>query len=265
MFRILFLGTGGGRVVNSLQTRATGGFVIQYQNNQIHVDPGSGAVIRAKQYGINIRKTDIVCVSHTHTDHSEGLSSIIEGMGDFGKYINGFLITHPDCLDPKYGLLSEDQKKYIKKIIPLQKNQGVKIKDIKIIALKTTHGDSPCIGFKFITPKLSVVYTSDTEYFDGMRDIYSGADVIIFNVLRPGSERLPGHLCTEDISKIVNELEEKPKMIILTHFGMKMIKANPIMEARDIFKKTEVPVTAANDGQKINIDDILKQQSLYKY
>jgi ribonuclease BN (tRNA processing enzyme) len=265
MFRILFLGTGGGRVVNSLQMRATGGFVIQYDNHQIHVDPGPGAIIRAKQYGVNIRKTEIVCVSHHHTDHSEGLSSIIEGMGDLGRYINGFLITHPNCLDPRYGLVSDDQKEHIKKIVPLQNNQGIKINDMKIIAMKTIHGDSPCIGFKFVMPNITTTYTSDTEYFDGMRDIYSNSDVIIFNVLRPGSDRLPGHLCTEDVSKIVNELEPKPKMIILTHFGMKMIKSNPTMEAREIFKRTGVPVTAANDGQKININDIIKQQSLYKF
>jgi ribonuclease BN (tRNA processing enzyme) len=265
MFRVLFLGTGGGRVATTLQMRATGGIVLNYNENQIHIDPGPGAVIRAKQYGINVRRTNIVCVSHCHADHSEGLMSIIEGMGNFGKYINGFLITHPLCLEAKYALLPEKYKEYLKKIILLDENQGVKIKDMTIISLRAVHGTSPCIGFKFITPELTLTYTSDTEYFEEMKDIYDNSDVIIFNVLRPGADGIPGHLCSENVVRIINEMERKPKMIILTHFGMRMIRSNPIMEARDIYRKTGVPVTAASDGQKIDINDILKQQRLYKY
>lgn len=265
MDRILFLGTGGGRVVNVLQTRATGGIVMQYKQHQIHLDPGPGAIIRAKENGVNVRKTNIVCVSHPHADHFEGLLSIIEGMGNFGREINNFLITHPKSLAPQYALLPKHHETYLKRIITLDENQGVKIGDLRIVALKAEHGDVPSIGFRFITPKYSIIYSGDTEYFGDMKRIYSGSHVIIFNVLRPGGDRLPGHLCTDDISRIINEMETKPKLILITHFGMKMIKSNPIMEARNIFKKTGIPVTAVNDGQKINIAGIMNQQRLFNF
>jgi ribonuclease BN (tRNA processing enzyme) len=204
-------------------------------------------------------------VSHPHSDHVEGLSSIIEGMADFGREKNSLLITHPRCLEPRYALIPEQYKDYLKKLVTLDENQGIKIGDLTIIALRAEHGDVPSIGFRFVTPNCKLTYTGDTEYFDEMRKVYSDSDVIIFNLLRPDGDRLAGHLCTDDVVRIINEMETKPKLVLITHFGMKMIKSNPIMQARDIFKKTGVPVTAVNDGQKINIAEVMSQQRLINF
>lgn len=51
----------------------------------------------------------------------------------------------------------------------------------------------------------------------------------------------------------------KPKLVILTHFGIPVIKKNPTMIARDIQKETGLNVTAAHDYMKMNpIDYVAK-------
>ena len=43
---IKFLGTAGARVVVSKQLRASGGVWIKYQDTNLHIDPGPGALVR---------------------------------------------------------------------------------------------------------------------------------------------------------------------------------------------------------------------------
>jgi hypothetical protein len=46
----------------------------------------------------------------------------------------------------------------------------------------------------------------------------------------------------------------KPKLAVLTHFGMTMIKAKPWVVAAGLEKELGVKVIAASDGLKIDLD-----------
>ena len=46
--RLTFLGSGGGRWVVLRQLKASGGFVLELSDQKMHVDPGPGALVRAK-------------------------------------------------------------------------------------------------------------------------------------------------------------------------------------------------------------------------
>ena len=54
MARIIFLGTAGSTAVVSKQLRASGGIIIQVEDLQFHLDPGPGALVKAKEYGVNL-------------------------------------------------------------------------------------------------------------------------------------------------------------------------------------------------------------------
>ncbi len=265
MVRLIFLGTGGGRIVTVLQARATGGIVLQSGNHQVHIDPGPGAVIRSKQYGVETRNTDIICLSHCHFDHTTDVCVIAEGMGNFGREKKGFLITNETCMEKSTAVMPEYYLNYFKKTLILAPGDTVDMDDLKISAMRCKHSDPKCIGLVFKTPKYLIGYTSDTEYFEGLSALYNGCDVVIFNVLRPGSDRISWHLCTDDVIKVVNEMETKPKLILMSHFGMKMLKSNPLLEARKVFAETDVPVAAASDGQKIDLDSVLNTKKLLDF
>src|SRR4030042_1342007 len=78
--RITFLGTGGARFVTITQVRATGGWILELAGEMIHVDPGPGALVRAKQYGVNLQKLTGIVLSHVHPDHIADATLVLEAM-----------------------------------------------------------------------------------------------------------------------------------------------------------------------------------------
>ncbi|MEK6949061.1 MAG: hypothetical protein AABX34_02490, partial [Nanoarchaeota archaeon] len=60
----------------------------------------------------------------------------------------------------------------------------------------------------------------------------------------------------------------KPRLAIITHFGINFVKADPLYTVREIQKETNVQVIAATDGMIVNplsysVDQ--GQKTLYKY
>jgi len=253
--QLYFLGSGGGRITTTLQARATGGMILKYKNHQIHLDPGPGARLKARQYDIDARETDIVCVSHVHTDHTNDLPIIMDTITLGGVYKKGSLLANKTVLEGNDMYEKVIQKQYtknFKEVYTLAAGDKVKFDEsLTIEAVKAVHDDVDAIGFLIRTPDFVLGYTGDTELFDEMVEKYRGVDVMIFNVLRPGSEKWKYHLCTEDVIKVLKELQ--PKICIITHFGMKMVRENPVFEAQRIVRETGIQTIAARDGLRVGI------------
>jgi len=62
------------------------------------------------------------------------------------------------------------------------------------------------------------------------------------------------HLSIEDVKTIIREA--KPRLTVLTHFGMTMIRAKPWMVAAELEKELGVRVIAASDGLKLDLLDL---------
>jgi ribonuclease BN (tRNA processing enzyme) len=81
VFRITFLGTGGGRHTTMYQTRCTGGMLVEHGNGKhLHIDPGPGALTQMKRIHYDLTRTESLIVSHAHPDHYSDAESVIEGM-----------------------------------------------------------------------------------------------------------------------------------------------------------------------------------------
>ena len=93
MSKIIFLGTGGDKSVIGRQIRASGGIIIQNNNLQFHLDPGPGALVKAKEFGINPRATTALLVSHNHLGHCNDVNAVIDAMTLSGLDKRGVLIA----------------------------------------------------------------------------------------------------------------------------------------------------------------------------
>jgi len=60
------------------------------------------------------------------------------------------------------------------------------------------------------------------------------------------------HLCVEDARRIVEA--RRPRVAILTHFGMTMLRNKPWEIARRLSEETGVKVVAARDGMRFGLD-----------
>jgi phosphoribosyl 1,2-cyclic phosphodiesterase len=65
----------------------------------------------------------------------------------------------------------------------------------------------------------------------------------------PGDKKISGSLNSENAAKIISLI--KPKIAVLTHFGLDMLKADPINEAREVQRLTGIQTIAAKDGLAI--------------
>lgn len=243
------------------QRRMTGGFRIDgFNGKNIHIDPGPGALVRTYQFGLSPLKLDAVMVSHSHTDHYTDAEVLIEAMTRGMTRKKGTIIGSKSVIEgykqwgpciSKYHLSKPD-------VTTLGDNETTKIDKIKIKGTKTVHGDPTAIGFNLKAKDFVLSYTADTEYFEDLHKYHAGADILIASVIRPKSEKIRGHMCTDDFAKLVGEVS--PKLAIMTHLGMKMLVNDAKEEAKSVKERTGVNTVAAYDGMKIDLDQFMPKQ-----
>ncbi len=266
MSQITFLGTGGGRVVLANQLAATGGFVIQLDGRQIHLEPGPGALVRAKQYGIKATRTDIIFVSHHHIDHVNDMNVLVDALTLGGIHEKGVLISTPTVLSGENGeaaWLRPIYRKKLKECLAVRQGDNVKVGNLTFTATQTKHDVKDAIGLILGSPTFKIGYTGDTSYFPELAGIYDGVDVLMLNVLRPGRDRWKTHLCSEEAAKIIEKVQ--PKLAIIQHYGAKMLRARPVYEAREIQRATGVRTIAALDGMRVDLKSLATGQKKLEY
>jgi phosphoribosyl 1,2-cyclic phosphodiesterase len=251
--QIIFLGVGGGRIVVSNQLVATGGFVLNASGYQILVDPGPGALVRGRQFGVKINKTNIIFVSHSHIDHANDLNAAVDAMTLGGIYQKGIVIANKTVIqgdDQGNKWLQPFYKSKLKEYFPVTPGDKITINKLNFTMTPTKH-DTNCNGFRLDTENLSVGYTADTTYFDELADHFKGCKVLIMNTLRPNKDFWKTHLCSEDVVKLIERV--RPEIAIIQHYGAKMLRSNPVYEAREIQRRTGVRTLAARDGMRVSL------------
>ena len=109
-------------------------------------------------------------------------------------------------------------------------------------------------------PGRACPYIADGRFFKDLPGYYRG-ELLILNVVfvepRPpsGNILLPtDHLSVPDAERIINIV--KPKMAIITHFGMGMWRADPQRVARYMTERTGIRVIAAKDGMQFKLSEL---------
>ncbi|MBI4153371.1 MBL fold metallo-hydrolase [Candidatus Woesearchaeota archaeon] len=253
MAQLIFLGTSGDSSVTARQLRSSGGIILQTEELQFHIDPGPGALVRAKEFGINPRATDAVLVSHHHLNHSNDLNAVIDAMTLGGLDKKGILISNQTTINGSDAIipaLSAFHRSCLERIIILKPDQKAAVEEVEVHAIPVVHSDKEAIGFKLLTPTFTLGYTGDTAFTKDLAAALQRCDILILNTTYPGDTKTDNHLNREGATKIVERV--KPKLAIITHFGFDMLKADPLLEARNIQIATGVQTVAAQDGLVIN-------------
>ncbi|MBN2122132.1 MBL fold metallo-hydrolase [Candidatus Micrarchaeota archaeon] len=248
--KLTFLGTGGGRINLIKQIRATGGICISGPKN-IHIDPGPGALVRMRNKGMDPLKTDIMVVTHSHIDHIGDAGVLIEGMSHYALKKKGTLIASEDALggEIKGQKISGFHLSRLETVVRAKPGETFEFEGGKISFKKAVHDDFPAFGFVLEMGGKKIGYTGDTEYFEEMPEEYAGCDLLIINVMKPFADEYKGHLTAEDASKLIGRVQ--PKLAILTHMGLKMLRYPAEKRASEVEAETGVRVIAAEDGMEI--------------
>jgi phosphoribosyl 1,2-cyclic phosphodiesterase len=253
--KLMFLGTGGGRITTVTQARATGGWILEMDGEMIHVDPGPGALIKANEYGVDLKKLTGVLVSHCHPDHYTDAEFVVIAMTNYAKMKKGFILGSKRVMEGGNGfnpIFTEYIQENVKMHKTMKSGDSVKAGRINITATPTNHGELEGIGVVFEGSK-KIGYASDGEYFSGQEDHFQNCDCLVLNCLRPRKETWPEHMNTEQAKQLIEKT--KPKLVVIQHFGMKMIlKGTSFKEAEWLEKETGIKTIAAKDGMRLEVE-----------
>jgi len=253
MDEIVFLGTGGARFVVLKQIRASGGIWLNLGGRNFLVDPGPGSLVkcRSKREKLDPLTLDGILLSHRHLDHSADINVMIEAMSSGGFKKRGVVFAPRDAIEEDPVILKY-LRSYPDKIIILKEGGEYELEGVTVSTpVRHVHGSVETYGLNFFTSKCAVSYLSDTRFFSALTEHYRG-DVLILNVVRLEPSDLD-HLSAEDARKIIATV--RPKLAVLTHFGMTMIKAKPWEVASRIEEETGVETIAARDGMTLKLDE----------
>lgn len=196
--------------------------LIEAENTKILIDCGNTCkYICNKLESININPKDIdaILISHTHVDHIKGLQVFLH------KYNTKVYLT--EKMQPELQFVENYH---------LINEQTLKIKDIQVDIIKTSHDASDSHGFILSNNNKSAVYITDTGYINikyhemlKNKNLYifeSNHDVEMLNNgkypfhLRKRILSDKGHLSNYDSAKYLSEfIGSNTKYVLLAHLS----------------------------------------------
>jgi phosphoribosyl 1,2-cyclic phosphodiesterase len=240
------MGTAGARFMVAKQLAASGGLYVEEGNTRMSLDPGPGAIVQYAKRKVDLTKLDAIVISHRHLDHSNDVNVMIEAMTDGGFRHRGRLYCPSDALDGDPVVL-----KYIRnfpqEIVALEPSTEYTVGDITFATTPRHVHQVETYGFRFGS-KLG--WVTDSAYYDGIAEQHRADVMVIHLVLMECRAGLP-HLCLDDAERIIREA--KPRLAILTHYGMTVWRAHPWELAADLTQRIGTEVKAARDGMSLEL------------
>ena len=253
---IKFVGTAGARFVMMKQLRSSGGVWLSSGKTNLYLDPGPGALVRSlsSKPKLDPSVLDGIVLTHKHLDHSGDVNVMIEAMTDGGFRKRGVLFAPRGALEEDPVVFKYAQE-YVREVVVLGEHGNYEIGDISFSTGQRHRHRVETYGFHFRIASRTVSWITDTRFFPELPDLYRGEVLVIHVVrLKPIGDEPIDHLSMEDVKTILKRA--RPKMAVLTHFGMTMIKAKPWIVAKELGRELDLKVIAASDGMKIDLEEI---------
>ncbi|MEM4258331.1 MAG: MBL fold metallo-hydrolase [Candidatus Thermoplasmatota archaeon] len=259
MNTIKFLGTAGARFVVTKQLRASGGLWLSVDGTNILIDPGPGCLVHCltSKPKLNPMDLDGIVLSHRHLDHSNDMNIMIEAMTNGGYTKKGVVFVPSDAVDDD-PVVFRCFRNQVQRFEILHEKGIYRVGTVTFeTPVRHQHGVET-YGFNFQTKKGILSLITDTAYFNDLETYYPG-DILIVNVVLSESKKEIQHLSLADAERILTR--NKPKLGILTHFGMSITRGKPWEIAETLSKKLNIPIIAARDGMELAIEKYLENDT----
>ena len=265
---MVILGSGGARIVVAKQLRASGGIWFSLGGTRFLVDPGPGSLVKmtGSRHRLDPTKLAGILLSHRHLDHSGDVNNMIEAMTMGGTEPRGTLFAPSDALEGDDPVVLKYVRPFLKQLVTLKEGGSYELGEVRFSCPVRHQHRGEVYGFRFEVPEsasgtvpigeprgqspLTLSYIADTRYFPELAEHYR-ADVVIMNVVRLEPSSLD-HLHAPDAEELVKAI--RPRLAVLSHFGMKMLQARPWVVAREMSERTGCNVVAASDGMLIDLE-----------
>lgn len=239
------MGTAGARFMVAKQIAASGGLLIEEGSTRIAFDPGPGAVVQYAKRKVDLARLDAIVLSHRHLDHCGDVNVMVEAMTEGGFRHRGELYCPADALDTDPVVL-QYLRGFPQRIVRLEPSTGYQVGAIQFTTSPRHIHGVETFGFRF-GDRLG--WVTDSAWYEGIAEDHR-AEVMIIHLVLMESRPLP-HLAYDDVKRIIGEA--RPRLAVITHYGMTVWRARPWELATQLTEATGVEVKAARDGMTLEV------------
>ena len=244
--KLTFMGTAGARFMVAKQLAASGGLYIEDGSTRMSLDPGPGAVVQYAKRKVDLTKLDAIVLSHRHLDHAGDVNVMVEAMTEGGFHRRGRLFCPSDALDDDPVVLRY-LRQFPQEVVRLEPEKDYAVNGLSFTTTPLHVHQVETFGFRF-GDRLG--WVTDSAYYDGIAEQHKAEVMVIHLVLMQCRAGLP-HLCLEDVERIIRDA--RPRLAIITHFGMTVWRAHPWEVAEDLTQRIGSEVKAARDGMSLEL------------
>lgn len=266
MVKIIFLGTAGSTSVLTKYGRLGGGVIVQTDEAQLHINPGPGIVSGARSVGVDLRNTICFLVTDSDLLHCDDLNLAIDIMTFSGIERRGLLVGSNSLIngnEDEHPFLSVRHKNLLEKVVVLEGDNRIGLGQVEVRPIKVDAKDPSAIGYKLIFPKFTLSYTGRTLYSEELVEQLKDSDILILNMEKMEREEGEKVLDVNSVEDLISVV--KPKLAILTNFGIDVIRENPIDVVREIQRKTGIQCISAKDGLILSPEGLEKRSPVKGY
>jgi ribonuclease BN (tRNA processing enzyme) len=244
------MGTAGARFMVAKQLAASGGLYLEEGGTRLAMDPGPGAVVQYAKRKVDLARLSGILLSHRHLDHCGDVNVMIEAMTEGGFRPRGAVYCPGDALDDDPVVLRY-LRSFPDELVRLQPETEYRLGEIPFRTTpRHVHGVET-YGFLFGDgERARLGWVTDSKYYDGIAEDHAADVMLIHTVLFQSREELP-HLGVDDAERIIRDA--RPRLAVITHFGMQVWRAHPWEVAADLSQRTGVEVKAARDGMSLEV------------
>jgi phosphoribosyl 1,2-cyclic phosphodiesterase len=248
--KLTFMGTAGARFMVAKQLAASGGLYVEEGDTRLAMDPGPGAVVQYAKRKVDLTRLDGILLSHKHIDHSGDVNVMIEAMTDGGFRPRGTLFCPSDALDDDPVVLHY-LRRFPRELVRLQAASRYQLGALSFETTRRHIHGVETYGFRFGEGSPARLgWVTDSKYYDGIAEDHFADVMLIHTVLAQSRPELP-HLGLDDAERIIREA--RPRLAVITHFGMQVWRAHPWEVAEGLSQRTGVEVKAARDGMSLEL------------
>ncbi len=247
---IKFLGTAGARFVVAKQLRSFAGTYIEAAGKRLILDPCPGTLVRMTKSRpkIDVMKLDGIILTYIHLDHPTDANIVMDTFTQGGLDKGGVLFTTNEALHGDNRVILPYLINFLDRVDTFSHNGEFVSDKLRFQTFLHKH-TAETYGIKFFAEGKTISFIVDTLYFDELLDYYKGSNIAVMNVVRFTPMKNVMHLSLEDVEKVAKGIH--PEKIIMTHFGMTMLRNKPFELAQKMSDKLGIEVIAASDGMSI--------------
>ncbi len=236
----------------SRQLAASGGIWLSLSGTQLLLDPGPGSIVQATKRKLDAEKLSAIILSHRHLDHSADVNVMVEAMTSGGFNRHGRLFAPADAVQNEPVIFSY-LRHFIEGITVLEAKTVYKIGNVSFTTSERHIHPVETYGMVFKAAGHTFAYITDTRYFESLHRNYT-SELLIINMVLTEPRAPIDHLSIPDVERVINEI--KPRIAILSHFGLHVWEAGPQQIADELSGRTGVRVIAARDGMKFDLAEL---------